>query len=403
MKPRRFALALAAVALAAPATAFAQDGTATIAKQSTQPQVAAMRVDVVLRTNDPNLLAETVGYQLTGLFAVTLLGGVSTELPEKDSPFSDLGPSVVTADQLASLLTGLWDRSTDPTLTEALNSLGGDVFTKGHKGVTATLTEQLDGIVKMLGLGPATAAPPQQGADSNAFVMPGWELYADGEEGTDDTGLTPPPLVSINEDGSDTVHNGDGSTVTGEPGDPKEWKDPSKPEQEQSPSAEKVRDAIIDAVKSVKSAAETYTSMPVYIGVTIKGGKEEGLPTMGGITININLPPYNKYVDPDSTGGSTAIALSPEEVAARLTNELKDPVNPLDVQEAPPGTEHGTTGADPTLELHDPDSTAGTLAPVTDPADFHATDPIDYHPDAVPLTPETNPAPTGDEPPRGDG
>jgi hypothetical protein len=69
----------------------------------------------------------------------------------------------------------------------------------------------------------------------------------------------------------------------------------------------------------------------------------------------------------------------------------------------PPGTEHGTTGADPTLELHDPDSTAGTLAPVTDPADFHATDPIDYHPDPEPLTPETNPAPTGEEPPRAHG
>jgi hypothetical protein len=119
---------------------------------------------------------------------------------------------------------------------------------------------------------------------------------------------------------------------------------------------------------------------------------------MGAMTININLPPY-KYVDPDATDGTGGIALSPDEVAARLTNELKDPVRPDDVQEAPPATEH-PTGADPTLELDDPDSTAGTLAAVTDPQQVHATDPIDFHHDAQPLTPETNPAPT-DEPPGG--
>jgi hypothetical protein len=215
-------------------------------------------------------------------------------------------------------------------------------------------------------------------------MIPGWQLYADGEQSTD---LTPPPLVSINEDGSDTVFNGDGSK--------------SEPEKEQhAPDPEQIRDAIIDAVKSVKSIAETYTSMPVYIGVKIQGGKEEGTPTMGLLTINVNLPPY-KYVDPDSTEGTSAIPLSPDEVAARLTNELKDGVRPDDVQEAPPGTEHSTTEADPTLELRDPDSTAGTatLAPAGDPGQLHSTAPIDFHPDAQPLTPETNPAPTGDEPP----
>jgi hypothetical protein len=85
--------------------------------------------------------------------------------------------------------------------------------------------------------------------------------------------------------------------VNSEPGNPEEWSDPSKPEKQTAPDAEKIRDAIIDPVKSVKSAAETYTSMPVYIGVTIKSGQKQGVPTMGGMTININLPPY-KYVDP---------------------------------------------------------------------------------------------------------
>src|SRR4051794_18145889 len=122
MKPRWVVLAVAALALSVPATACAQDGTETIAKKSSAPK-AAVTVNVVLRTNDPNQFAETVSYSLAGLFAVTLLGGVSADLPDKDSRFADLGPSAVTADELASLLVGLWDRSTDPTLTEALNGI----------------------------------------------------------------------------------------------------------------------------------------------------------------------------------------------------------------------------------------------------------------------------------------
>ena len=173
--------------------------------------------------DDPNAFAERYGYELTGSYFPTEVGGVSVALPARNSTASSLRNSLVTGDSFGSVLSD-WDVDTlagfgggqmDKTLASALNSLG-DIAGKGHQGVKGALAAQLNSIIGMLGLaGNASAAGPAAPASgSSTQVPPGgpdWKLYADGDDGDTDGG------TKTGQDGG-TKTGQDGGTTTGQTG-----------------------------------------------------------------------------------------------------------------------------------------------------------------------------------------
>ena len=179
-------------------------------------------VSGIVRKDDPNAFAEKYGYELTGTVFMTEVDGVavSSRSGQRRSRASTIRSSPATCSAPCSLdwangtLTGSGGGHLDTTISDALNALG-DVGAKGHQGVKSQMADQLKGMLGMLGLGGNASAPPSGGTNPGLTMNPDWKLYADG----DDSDLTPPPLVSANDDGTTTVHNADGTSSTGGPAD----------------------------------------------------------------------------------------------------------------------------------------------------------------------------------------
>jgi hypothetical protein len=128
---------------------------------------------------------------------------------------------------------------------------------------------------------------------------------------------------------------------------------------------------------------------------SVQQGKQSWGPAEPPAGDDWKRPGGKHYSDPDSAGGETTAAPTPgqlEEILAKQ-NELKRPLGPNgdgvpepDASSAPlpPG------GGDPTLELHDGEVPATTIAAGSEPLQGPRTAPIDYHQDAEP-TPDGHP------------
>jgi len=389
---------------------------------------------------------------------MTEIDGVRVGLPARDTTASGLLNSILSGDTFGSVLAD-WANGTlagpgggqmDPTIADALNSLGA-IGSKGHHGVKSAMADQLNGMLNTLGLGGNASAPSIQGAGSGFLTNPKQSLYADGDDSTDggtdgstggtstggtstggepaggtstggepsgsepaggtstggsstggtSTGgePTPPPLVSVNDDGTTTVHNGDGTSSTGTASDPSDWANPYAGKLKMDDKPGIASTPLGKAATAVIGVAKAYSDLPVNLGVTSGGGAGTGTPTFYGPAINIKLPPW-KYVDPDAADSTQVSLPSPEQLEAKF-NQLKHPVNPnggpdttpVDASSPPP--QHD--GPDPTIALIDPDASAGTGGgtPKINIA------PIDHVPGWQPSSPEPNPAPgnsSGDAP-----
>jgi YD repeat-containing protein len=338
-------------------------------------------VSGLVRNDDPNTFAEKYGYELTGDVFMTEIDGMPVGLPSRATAVSGLDNPLVSGDLFGSLMSD-WASGTlstpggghmDTTISDALNALG-DVGSKGHESIQTTLANQLNSMLGMLGLG-GSASAPSDGINPGSSMNPDWKLYADG----DDSDLTPPPLVSANDDGTTTVHNSDGSSSTGSgPASDAPVKQPdpdltphdtgsgSSGDGTPSSSGGQAGDNSIfqnspagQVVKFAKDAAEWWGSLPATPGFTSGGGGGEGTPSYYGPAVNIKLPGSTKMTDPDAGGGAAPMP-SPDELEARF-NSAKHPVNPnggpttndsIDTSSPPPSK----GGLDPTVALLDPDA-----------------------------------------------
>jgi YD repeat-containing protein len=338
----------------------------------------------LVRQDDPNAFAEKYGYEVTGAAFLTEVAAVPVAIPDRSTTVSGLDSPLATGDVFGSVLSdwgngilrGSGGGAMDTTISDALNVLG-DVGAKGHHGVKDQMADQLKGIVGMLGLGGNASQPPagdggdhsgDNGGDMTGLtgMGPDWKLYADG----DDSDLTPPPLVSVNDDGTSTVHNADGSTSTGGPaGDtPTKEPDPPKPSLTPNDSGSGSGSGATDVPKGGTPADEPkdpsknmlndkinqFTSDHPVIAAAI------GL-AIQAVHLSTSGPP--KMTDPDYTGGGGPPQMpSPDELESRF-NRLKHPVNPNDGGSEPVDTSSpppDKSGPDPTLILTDPDAGTGT-------------------------------------------
>lgn len=337
-------------------------------------------VSGIVRKDDPNAFAEKYGYELTGNVFMTEVDGLPVDIPSRSTTISGLGNPLVTGDVFGSIISDLASGTLcgpggghmDKRLSDGLNALG-DIGSKGHPSVQSMLADQLNGIVGLLGLGGSASAP--YGDANPGFTMnPDWKLYADG----DDSDLTPPPLVSVNDDGSTTVHNGDGTSSTGShlPSDapvnvnltPSDNGHESSGDTTPSGSGQAGDNSIFQSspigqvVKFAKDAAAWWGSLPVTPGFTSGDGRDEGTPSYYGPAINIKLPGSTRMSDPDA-GGSVAPMPSPDELKARF-NRVKQPVNPnggpmdVPVDTSSPPPQKGWVN--PTVILVDPDAAGGS-------------------------------------------
>ncbi len=340
----------------------------------------------IVGKDDPNAFAERYGYELTGTAFLTELAGVPVSLPERSTTFSGLDNPLVTGDQFGSVLSD-WANGTltssggghyNADIAAALNSVSalGD-----HTSVKVQVGQQLQGLIGMLGLGGNASAPSSTGGDPGFTMNPDWKLYADG----DDSDLTPPPLVSANDDGTTTVHNADGTSSTAGPPTDKPTAEPPSPTLTPTPKADDdpggLKGTSPDAGTSgslMDKAKEMLGKIPLDADVK---------PSTGQIVVKVK---GTFYTDPDATGGVTLP--SPGELETRF-NRLKHPVNPnggpmddpVDTSSPPPAR----GGPNPTLILVDPDATTGDAggSPKIDMA------PIDHVPGWQPES-YTGPRPT---------
>jgi hypothetical protein len=366
-------------------------------------------VSGIVRKDDPNAFAEKYGYEVTGSVFMTEVDGVPVDLPERPTTISGLDNPLVTGDVFGSVLVD-WANGTfgssggghmDTMISDALNALG-EVGAKGHHGVKSQMADQLKGILGMLGLGGNTSAPPPSGGSGPDITMnPDWKLYADGDTDSD---LTPPPLVSVNDDGSDTVHNADGSSSTGGgPGEWKQWpgdKPDDSPTNSGSNSGSNLTPSNVPSSGTIPATSGlgggTPAAEPNDPSKNLGNDKINGFindhPVISAIAglgiqavrLSTGGPP--KMTDPDY-GGGTPTPPSPDELDAKL-NRLKHPVNPtggpmedpVDTSSPPPNK----GGLDPTQILVDPDATGGDGSGGINKLDIAPIDHVpDWQPDPV--------------------
>lgn len=313
----------------------------------------------------PNTFAERYGYELTGAFFTTEIGGVPVGLPERNTTGSALRNSLTSGDAFGSVLTD-WDSRLSATFgggrmdgaaASALNGLG-DVALQGHQDARGAMEAQLSSTLAQLGIGGTATGPAGATRQQLPPGGPDWKLYADGDDGgTESDGGTKPSDAPTKDPEPDKKP--DLTPATKPDSDPGGLKGGGTPDA--GPS-------LTDKIK------EKLESVPLTGGGTKGGGNSTGV--WGGVKGTF-------YTDPESAGGGT-MTLSPGQLEARF-GALKHPVNPdngagegpVDAASPPPRTR----GLDPTVALMDPDGAPGAGLGGTAPGNPKTdTAPIDHVP-----------------------